>query len=248
MSQKDTKQRINESFDPGDTKTMIKAFTNMFKHLEEKGINHRNKLLMEREERLKNETAMAAFLELWLKRETWLLHSEALAICQAYEPRHSYNQAFTHNEWAQEVKSHIEAARFNENLVINPQDKPTEWRGKPLNYIQWLKSQKLHPIKPVEDALAKLINTPDQLGQFTENQKTRNTTHHAHKREAILKAALAIATDYREQCTHNGKVSASAIARVMEEKSPLYFEDGIIPLSTEKTVKIIRDALKTTKS
>jgi len=72
-----------------------------------------------------------------------------------------------------------------------------------------------------------------------------NVERFASAREQVLKAALALVVHYPEECrSKDGRISGAGIVRMIEQKSPLWWEDESDMLSHRKMTAIINDSLR----
>ena len=84
-----------------------------------------------------------------------------------------------------------------------------------------------------------------QSRQSDEDKKDHgNAELNAIKREALLHAALGALVAFPEECKTHGKITASAIAKTIEQNSKIWFDYDDLPLSNRKTVEIISKAIK----
>jgi len=79
-------------------------------------------------------------------------------------------------------------------------------------------------------------------------QVDKHMERHAVNREQVLGAALSVVCSFQEQCKNKrGKIEATKICNLIEEKSPLFWPDTGEPiLSTESIERLIRKWMKKT--
>lgn len=187
--------------------------------------------------------ALRIFYEDVTRLDTWLLYSEAIPYCRAVEPSQWSSIEHGYRHWTDQLKPLMKASVGDTLKVINPDAKEKDWRVKPKEFVKWLHSKGMRPRKELEDVL-KLKFTTNEAKNESNYSEHPNAEHHAQKRQQILEAALAILANYPDQCMDKGKVSGAAIARIMEEKSTLWFKYDDIPLSVRKVRELINQALK----
>jgi hypothetical protein len=190
-----------------------------------------------------NPEALRIFYEDLARLDTWLLHSEAIPYCRAVEPSQWSSIEHGYRDWTDKLTPLIKAGVGATLMVINPDAKEKDWRVKPKEFVKWLHSKGMRPRKELEDVL-KLKFTTNEAKNESSYSEHPNAEHDAQKRQQILEAALAILANYPDQCMDKGKVSGAAIARIMEEKSTLWFKYDDIPLSVRKVRELINQALK----
>jgi hypothetical protein len=100
--------------------------------------------------------------------------------------------------------------------------------------------------------LFKQIRFPTLYKKSSSNQS--NGKEHGNKirfsqsREEILGAALAVVTQFPELCKNKrGSIEASKVAKVIEQKAGLFWEDYEPPLSLRATEELIRKWLRKVK-
>jgi hypothetical protein len=186
--------------------------------------------------------ALKKFFNDAVRLDTWLLHSEAIPYCMAVETSQWLDVKSSYRHWTDKVEPLIKAGVGVTLKTVNPDAKEKEWRVKPKEFVQWLHSKKIRPRKELEEVLG--LNFADKAASNATYSDHPNAEHHAQKRQKILEAALAILANYPDKCMDKGKVSGAAIARTLEEKSPLWFKGGDIPLSERKIRDLINQALK----
>lgn len=249
MSQEENKEQFPPipDLDTDDPTQFFEHFQGLLKQYQNKQNEIYNEKETARKQRFYDQDLMDAFMSDCLDMESWLLYSEALAILQGWEPSQNRTAGYCASDWAKEMKKLAEESQHTSLPLLNPTDKPTEWRVDPTAIVKWLWRKNLYPVNAVNESLQRIIGDISKSDLNESDKQKRNTTHHAQKREEILQASLAVLAEFPERCRTNGKVSASAIAQVLEEKSPILFESGDVPLSPERTVKVIRQALKKAK-
>ena len=68
---------------------------------------------------------------------------------------------------------------------------------------------------------------------------------HARNREQVLGAALSVLAAFPDQCkAKRGKVLATKLREMIEEKAPLFWREGKPPLRTEPIERLVREWLK----
>lgn len=90
----------------------------------------------------------------------------------------------------------------------------------------------------------------DKLEQLQKSVKPPNKhqERHAVKREEVLGAAMSVIAQWSDQCRNNlGKVEATKVRVLIEEKAPLFWRStGEPPLSSDVIERLVREWLKKT--
>lgn len=240
MSEKDKDDTPADPIDFSDPQSVMDYWNDSKKLIQQSQREDRVQRYETWKARLNDDQAIRTFVEQHLKLDTWLLHSEAISICQACDID---DAMLSNSDWATQVKQHIEAAKHTSLEIINPDEKPAKWRVKPVTFIKWLRSKELSPIAPVDKVLLDIADDTNPQPETTNNR----TERFAANRERIFIAALAVLAEYPEKCSVNGKVSASAIVRMIEEKADLWFGYEDVPMSQRVMTELIRKALNTTR-
>lgn len=212
---------------------------NLLKDIDEKKENYKKHYVT----LLENPIELKKFYTEKTLLDTWLLNSEAIPFLLGVEPSQWINIKGMHLKFIRELAPLIKASAGMTLKVINPDAKEKDWRVKPKEFVKWLHSKGIRPRQELEEVL-KLKFTKNVVKEESSYSDHPNAEHHAQKRQKVLEAALAILANYPEQCMDKGKVSGTVIARIMEEKSPLWFKNDDIPLSARKVRDLINQALK----
>ena len=69
----------------------------------------------------------------------------------------------------------------------------------------------------------------------------------AVERETLFKAALYVVKNFTRQCYHGENISANKVAKLIDEKSDLWWSDGYIPFERSSMEKILQSAFKLPK-
>lgn len=243
MSQKDD-QNYDQQLS-ADSEQLIESVKSLTSHIQKSSEDKRNEMFLRHNLRMEDQGYMDSFIAECLEMETWLLYSEALAVCQGWTPSTNQNEHYCVSNWAKAVKKQAEASQFTSLPLLNPQDKPAEWRVKPKALINWLRKKRLEPITEVDTSIDRVIAEQSANKTVTTDaEPNKYTERHAVNREAILHAAVAVLAAFPEQCRKNGKVSASAVVNQIEERSPLWFGHDDPPLGRRAMQDLISKAIK----
>jgi hypothetical protein len=187
--------------------------------------------------------AIKAFYKHYVKLDSWLLYEEALPISAGVHP-HAWDAVRDlYPNWEARLRPIMKSAVSISLPLINPDAKERRWRVKPKDFVKWLHSKELWPRKELEEALG--IEHKAKSKKKTDYSDHPNAEHNAQKRQKVLEAALAILAAFPDQCRKGDKVSPAEIARIMEEKSPIWFGNEDIPLSERGVRELISSAIKT---
>ena len=180
--------------------------------------------------------------ENWAVKESWLIKEEALPLMVAIDPNslpacESDIENLLNESWMH-AKSCVEQGLLQ---VINREDKPEQWRAKPLDIYRWAKISRI----PCPDTLATLMefvsNTIKQTDEYHSHINSDLTAAKFDKdRERILGMALAILAAYPDKCRNNkGRVKVDRILDIINEKRSHWLGDEELSMSTT----VIRDLI-----
>jgi hypothetical protein len=224
-----------------DSNDLIKAANNISGLLKDK-MNKSQQNINEQIHLVRtNRKYQKAFLQRFVKMESWLLLSEAIPICLGYGPEYeAYAKGDKDYSKIENLAKGLEAS----NLDIIDHHKPIkEWKVKPKDFVKWLSDYDQYVIDELCVYFLSDINSEvnEKYLAVSEAQSER----HAVNREKVLIAAVSILANFPDQCIGRGnKVSATEVARVMEEKSPIWFGEKEIPLKPTPLKKLISTAIK----
>jgi hypothetical protein len=85
--------------------------------------------------------------------------------------------------------------------------------------------------------------------QAFEDKKTKakphgNTEVNAIKREQVLGAAITAITHWPEACRRGDSFNGYRIATLIDQKAPLWWQEGVAPLSIDRMTRLINEHLK----
>lgn len=170
------------------------------------------------------------FIQEFLNLDHWLVFSEAIPICLGIHPRDTGDINITHIQTFNDTKVAVKSEHGKTLNLINPNDQPALWRIKPVDFVDWMVSQKLNPLQGLVETL---------LCDEQEEQRSDES-------ESILAAALAILANVPKQCVDlNGTVSANAIYEVMNANATTWFEQGKLPLDKNAIIKRLAKVIET---
>jgi hypothetical protein len=177
------------------------------------------------------------FVERYIGLDSWLLYSEAIPIAIGFRPE--YIDLAKKNEQYLSIEKLAKSSANISLNILNKDDSEEKWRVLPKEFIGWAIKKELEVLTMLHQKLE--LKPKKELNIAVSNAQGER---HSAKREQILMAAVFILGNFSSQCIgRGGKVSATEIARVMEEKSPLWFGDNDIPLSPRRVKEILSSAL-----
>jgi hypothetical protein len=182
----------------------------------------------------------ARFVEPYLKLDSWFLFSIAIPVCLGY-PVDKINLARMTVDY-KDAENQVRAALGVSLKLINPEEKEDQWRVDPKLFVKWMVEKRIGALKAIQNYLLEDPEVRNLAVSSTQSER------HSAKREQIYIAAISILVNFPDQCIGKGnKISATEIARVMEEKSPLWFGDEEPPLSSRVIKDVISKAINTAK-
>jgi hypothetical protein len=180
------------------------------------------------------------FINRYIKLDSWNLYSEALPILIGYRPEY-----INYAKLDRRFKELEKLARSSANItlkIINKDEPENKWRVIPKDVVKWAQSKEVEILMLLESEFGL---DKKQSRQSDEDKKDHgNAELNAIKREALLHAALGALVAFPEECKTHGKITASAIAKTIEQNSKIWFDYDDLPLSNRKTVEIISKAIK----
>ena len=184
------------------------------------------------------------FFGVVLNRDTWLLYKEAIPYCTGC---HSHwwadVRAEIYSDWADKVERLIDSPANKSLNILNPSDRKEDWQVKPKEFVKWLLDNGVQP----RPELVVLLSLDSQSKAIPQKSTHGNSERNAQTREQVLAAAFALLANYPNQCESRGKISVPQIVRLMEEKSPILFQEGDLPLASRTAEDLLRKAIKTLK-
>jgi len=181
------------------------------------------------------------FIEEFLKHDTWLIFGEAIPISLGIHPLDTNDIGITDFAMFTKTKEIAKSSAGESLKVININNQPSLWRIKPADFVNWMVTKELAPLQSLIDAFAPGTSN-SKLNNVKKDKAHSNTNKHSSQREKVLFAALAVLAKYPEKCKTNGEVSVSAIADMMEQKSPIWFEDDL-PMARSGIENLIRASI-----
>lgn len=172
------------------------------------------------------------------KTDTWLIDSEAIPLLMGVIPSDwsSLMKDFDVNE----VKKCIESDYLTSLKVLNPESKPSKWRIKKEDFINWVVTKKFPKPRGLRDAITEYL----QNHNVSHNKPSRAKTY-SDGRELMFRAVVAVLVKFPDKCKTAGKISASKVAKIIDEKSLIWWPDGEIPFNQETIARHIRCAIRT---
>lgn len=193
-----------------------------------------------------SEPGLQLLFESWIKRETWLLRRDGLALLAGVDPEAAAELGSKTVAQAEEALWSLlrEAVAAGTLRPLNPEAAPGDWRVTPAALYDWACRQGI----PLPEAYTNLMRfILKVLGGEAVPAGPAPTPEapEAGAREAVLGAALALVATYPEQCRgEEGWIEALPIARQIEQKRALWFE-GAAPMPVEEMATLIERWLKT---
>jgi hypothetical protein len=224
-----------------DSNDLIKAANNISELLKDK-MNKSQQDINEKINLVRNNPKyQKAFLQRFVKMESWLLLSEAIPICLGYGPEYeAYAKGDKDYSKIENLAKGLEANNLD---IIDHHKSIKEWKVKPKDFVRWLSDYDQYVID--ELCIHFLSGESSSLKPRNKAVSDAQSERHAVNREKVLMAAISILANFPDQCIGRGnKVSATEIARVMEEKSLLWFGEEDIPLKPKPLKALISKALK----
>ena len=184
------------------------------------------------------------FFGVVLKLDTWLLYKEAIPHCTGCH-KHWWRdvRAEIYSDWAEKVERLIDSPANKSLNILNPSDRKEDWRVKPKEFVKWLLDNGVQP----RPELVVLLGLDSQSKAISQKSTHGNSERNAQTREQVLAAAFALLVNYPNKCESRGKISVPQIVRLMEEKSPILFQEGDLPLASRTAEDLLRKAIKTLK-
>lgn len=141
----------------------------------------------------------------------------------------------------------IESDQYGSLEVINGDKKKGLWRVKTGEFFKWADAKGLLKSKGLIEAIknTKGLSNPKEMEQ--KHTKPQRAKKYSQDREVLFKAVIAVLVNMPEDCIKGGKVSASKVASIVDQKSPIWWPDGEIPFSVETMARHIREATNTLK-
>jgi hypothetical protein len=227
-----------------DSNDLIKAANNISELLKEK----MNKSQQDINEKINlvrtNRKYQKAFIQRFVKMESWLLLSEAIPICLGYGPEYeAYAKGDKDYSKIEKLAKGLEAS----DLDIIDHHKPIkEWKVKPKGFVKWLSDYDQYVIDELCIHFLSAKKTKTSSTEIQSSQSVAVSERHAATREQVYIAVIAILANFHEQCIgRNGEVSPTEVLRIMETKSPLWFGDEDLPLSSRRIKELIAKAVRT---
>tara|TARA_R100000654_G_scaffold68585_2_gene97647 strand:- start:4600 stop:5289 length:690 start_codon:yes stop_codon:yes gene_type:complete len=207
----------------------------------------RNQFQKSQEQHEKNHEALKNNNELLIKfytdkskLDTWLALDEAIPFCVGSSKESWPTVKKQYDFWANDVRTQIKASAGISLKILNPEAKERLWRVKPTDFVDWLINKELCPNEHLKTTFH--ITKQQKAKEIISNHG--NAERFAQQREQILAAALSALANFPDQCKSQGKVNGAAIAKVMEQKSQLWFGNDELPLSTRGIANLINKSLK----
>lgn len=180
------------------------------------------------------------FIDRYIKLDSWNLYTEALPILIGYRPEYIH--------YARLDKRYIELeklARSSANItlkIINKDEPEERWRVLPKEIVKWAMTKNLEILMLLEREFE--LGKKQGMGSPEDVKGHGNSELNARKREAILHAALGALVAFPDECKTHGKITASAIAKTIEQNSKIWFDYDDLPLGDRKTVEVISSAVQ----
>lgn len=182
-----------------------------------------------------------AFIKRFVKMDSWLILSEAIPICLGYGKE--YEVYATGDKDYSKIKDLVQSLAANDLDIIDHHLSIKKWKVKPKDFVCWLSDNDQFVID--ELCIHFLSENNSQVKPKNKAVSDAQSERHAIKREKVLVATVSILANFPDQCIGRGnKISATEIARVMEEKSLLWFGEEEIPLKPKPLIALISKALK----
>jgi hypothetical protein len=229
-----------------DSNDLIKAANNISELLKEK-MNKSQQDINEKINLVRNNPKyQKAFLQRFVKMESWLLLSEAIPICLGYGPEYeAYAKGDKDYSKIENLAKGLEAS----DLDIIDHHKPIkEWKVKPKDFVKWLSDYDQYVIDELCIYFFSDKKTKVSAVEIKSSQSIAASERHVARREKVYIAVISILANFPNQCVgRNSEISPTEILRIMETKSPLWFGDEDLPLSDRRIKELISEAINTAK-
>ncbi|GEM_PF-5989692 len=174
----------------------------------------------------------------YFKADTWLIDREAIPLLMGVIPTDwpSLRKDF----YTEDVKKCIKSDYLTSLKVLNPEAKLSDWRIKKEDFIDWVEAKEFPKPRVFSGAIKEYLQKAS-----TSHIKPRKAKKYSEDRELMFRAVVAVLVKFPEQCKTAGKVSAPKVAKVIDEKSLIWWPDGEIPFNQQTMARHIRDAIST---
>lgn len=177
----------------------------------------------------------------YLTKETLKVMDEAIPIILGVLPSDWFKLRAKFN-YGHQIFEVIDSDRYGSLNVINGDKRKGLWRVSTKEFFKWADAKGLLKAKGIIEALK------SAKGSEVVHSKPQRAKKYSKDREVLLSAVVAVLANYPEDCRQkSGNVSASKIASIVEQKSPIWWPDGEIPFSIETMARHIREAINTLK-
>lgn len=229
-----------------DVNKLMQAFENVTNHIETQRANS----LHNYQTRISNPQFLIEFFQDQLRKDSWLVFSEALPISKGIAPNEMDVVGVYTMVWYTETKALLEAAQANKTLaILNPDDKPKAWRVIPKNFVKWLHEKDIRPLPELESALNLIPKAKKTaITPLNEIKNWDQAERHAAIRERFYIAALYLIANYPERFKKaNGEWEIGRIEKTIALNSKIWFGEEILPLEGKKVREHIGNAIRAIK-
>lgn len=188
--------------------------------------------------------------EKWLKHDAWKLRREGIALLIGVAPEELAEiigegtlSEREHELWAA-VQGSVQSG--SGPRIGGESAQPETWTVTPPDLYGWAKGLGFALPEAFDSLMSFILSTTRRAAAGPEPAAQPGAVSAgAANREAVLGAALALVANYPEQCVGaQGWVEADAIARLLQQKSALWFDRGV-PMTLEEVTALIDKWLKT---
>ncbi|WP_417446943.1 hypothetical protein [Kangiella sp.] len=177
--------------------------------------------------------------------DTWNVHDQAIPLLLGIHP----------NNWPhikskinyQSLNKLIDSDKYESLKLINPDARKNKWVIRVKDFVSWVNAKGIKQAKGFELAVNNVLGMLNPKGEEKTHSKPQRAKKYSQDREVLFKAVIAVLSNMHEDCIKGGKVSASKVASIVEQKSLIWWPDGEIPFSIETMARHIREAVNTLK-
>lgn len=175
--------------------------------------------------------------------DIWNVHDQAIPLLLGIHP----------NNWPhikskinyQSLNKLIDSDKYESLKLINPDARKNKWVIRVKDFISWVNAKGLYQAKGFELAVTNTKGLSNPKGKAKGGKPHKSSVNNALVREQIYVAALAVIKNYYSECLHGEKLSASKVAKIIDEKARLWWPDDVQPpLERASIEKLIQKAFR----
>jgi len=154
-----------------------------------------------------NPTKQTAFIEEFLKLDSWQVFSQAIPISLGIHPLDTADILIFELEAFNTIKEQAKQDAGKSLKIQNPNNQPSLWQVKPSDFVEWMIAHNLKPLQSLVETFS-----PLKTLEISDSDKTSSV------QEQILSAALYLLANHTKECQVDGVTNAETIADLMIEK------------------------------